>query len=121
MLVWIICEDDEINKYKYICYSECTKGTYTLKNNKYLYEKNINNCIQKYPFIFREDESSSEICNSEDFFNKKSILNIHNESYNFIIENIINGIEINNEKIIILWMYFWRDFTYYYYLLSYQI
>ena len=68
--------------------------------NIYVIQNVKRNSYFKYPFIFREDESSSEICNSEDF---------------------INGIEINNEKIIILWMYFWRDFTYYYYLLSYQI
>ena len=93
------CEDDEINKYEYeyICYSECPKGAHSSKDNKYLCEKNIDNCIQKYPFIITEDESCSEICNSEDFFNKKCTLNTYNiKNFNFIIEIIRNGIESNS-------------------------
>ena len=90
------CEYDEIYKYEYefFCYTECPKGTHSSKKNKYLCEKNINICVQKYPFIITEDESCSEICNSEDFFNKKCTLNTPNiENKNLIIENIIKGIE----------------------------
>ena len=54
------------------------EGNSFFKKNKYLCEKHINICVQKYPFIIIEDEYCAEICNSEDFFNKKCTLNTHN-------------------------------------------
>ena len=79
MLVWIICEDDEINKYKYICYSECTKGTYTSIINKYLCEKNINNYIQY--LLLQKVCLAQKFIILKIFLNKKMSLNTHNEKY----------------------------------------
>ena len=92
------CKNDELNKYEYefFCYLECPKGTHSSKNDKYLCEKNVNNCVQKYPFINTQDESCAEICNSEDFFHQKCKLNIYNaEIKDFIIDTIISEIENN--------------------------
>ena len=92
------CKNDELNKYEYefFCYLECPKGTHSSKKDKYLCEKNINNCAQKYPFINTQDESCAEICHSEDFFHQKCKLNNQNiDSKNFIIDTIIREIENN--------------------------
>ena len=92
------CQDDENYKYEYeyYCYDECPKGTHSLFNNKYLCEKNLDECIKKYPFLFTVNNSCSEICNSEDFFNEKCTLNDYNpDSKRIIITNILNDIEDN--------------------------
>ena len=92
------CKDDDNYKYEYeyYCYDECPKGTHPTFNNKYLCEKNLYKCIKKYPFLFTVNNSCSEICNSEDFFNEKCTLNDYNpDSKRIIIRNILNDIENN--------------------------
>ena len=92
------CKENDNYKYEYefYCYDECPKGTHSTINNKYLCEKNSYECIKKYPFLFTGNNSCSENCSSEDFFNEKCTLNDYNiESEGIIIRNIINDIENN--------------------------
>ena len=92
------CKDDDNYKYEYkfYCYDKCPKGTHSVFNNKYLCEKNSDECIREYPFLFTENNSCTENCIAEDFFNGKCTLNDYNTgSKEIIIRNIINDIENN--------------------------
>ena len=89
------CFNDEIYKYEYeyFCYSQCPKGTHSLKNDKYLCEEYPSKCIKQYPFINVKDGSCSGHCDSEEFFKNICTLNEKDEhsreSIIFIIENDI--------------------------------
>ena len=93
------CLNDTIYKYEYqyFCYDKCPKGTHSLKYNKFLCEKNLDECKKKYPYINTKNYSCLEYCNSEEFFNKKCILNNHSiEQKENHTKNIINEIENNS-------------------------
>ena len=94
------CSEDETYKYeyKYICYDKCPKGTHSNKDNTYLCESNVNECVAKYPFISLIDYTCEGECHSEDFFNDICSINIiNNQSQNnsqyILISTIINEIE----------------------------
>ena len=90
------CLNDEDNKfeYEYSCYNQCPKGTYSLKNSKYLCEEYSTNCIKKYPFIKVKDNSCLGHCSSYDFFNNICTLNERNSnSKGMIISTIENDIK----------------------------
>ena len=94
------CVLDDIYKYdyKYICYDKCPKGTHSNKDNTYLCESNVNECVAKYPFISLIDYTCEGECHSEDFFNDICSINIiNNQSQNnsqyILISTIINEIE----------------------------
>ena len=72
------CKDDENFKYEYYCYDKCPAGTHSTINNKYLYEKNSNECFKEYPFLLAGNNSCTENCSSEDFFKEKYTLNENN-------------------------------------------
>jgi hypothetical protein len=95
-----ICLNDCLNdkKYKYeynnFCYSKCPTGTHLKNDENYSCEKNINECIVKYPFLNIETNKCIEDCSAQDFFNNKCRLNNYNiESQRILIMNIINGLE----------------------------
>ena len=90
------CNNDKIYKYEYnyFCYDKCPKGTHPLKNNKYICEKNIVECLKKYYFINLNDNSCLLDCKSIEFFNDICTLNNNNiQSKYKLFENIIEGIE----------------------------
>ena len=90
------CKNDKINKYEYeyFCYEECPKGTHPTKDDKYICHENHEKCLKKLPFIFLNNNSCTDNCNSEDFFNGKCELNKFNiENKEIIILNIVNEIE----------------------------
>ena len=89
------CLNDKEYKYEYnnFCYSKCPTGTH-LKDGNYSCEKNINDCIAKYPFLNIETNKCIEDCGAQYFFNNKCRLNNYNiESQRILIKNIINGLE----------------------------
>ena len=90
------CFKDEIYNYEYndLCYKECPKGTLSHSSNIYLCQISQIKCIKEYPFLILEDNSCSNYCNSEEFFNGKCTISNHNiESQSNLIINIINGIK----------------------------
>jgi len=90
------CIDDKAYKFEYnhFCYNKCPTGTHLIEDGNYTCEKNINECIEKYPFINIETNKCIQDCSSQDFFNLKCRLNNYNiKSQSILIMNIINGIE----------------------------
>ena len=90
------CKNDKIYKYeyKYICYKECPKGTHSSKSDKYICEKDNYKCLNQYPFIILKNNTCSQYCNSEDFFNGICELNEFNiENKGIFISNILKEIE----------------------------
>ena len=90
------CFNDEIYRYEYngLCYKECPEGTYSHSSDTYLCELSQIKCIKEYPFLLLEDNSCTNYCNSEEFFNGKCTISNNNiESQSNLIINIINGIE----------------------------
>jgi surface protein len=90
------CLNDKTYKYEYnnFCYDKCPTGTHLKNDGNYSCEKNINECIEKYPFLNTEVNKCIEDCTSQDFFNNKCRLNNYNiESQKILIMNIINGLE----------------------------
>ena len=90
------CFYDKIYKYEYnnVCYDNCPEGTHLSKDNKNNCEKNIFKCIEKFPFLIKEDNKCAKNCNCKDFFEDLcTINNINKESEEIIIKNIIKGIQ----------------------------
>ena len=93
------CYNDDTYKYefKFKCYDKCPKGTHSIKDNIFFCEKNLNECLAKYPFISLLDNSCLEECNSKEFFN--NICTINNiKNYTIIQSTLISTIrkEIKN-------------------------
>ena len=88
------CRDQEINKYEYeyTCYSQCPKDSHSIKGNIYFCEKNIDKCIANFPFINLENNSCSEVCDINDFFNNKCTINIMKNKY-LILSNYISNLK----------------------------
>jgi len=89
------CFLDETYKYEFkgFCFEECPEGTHLSKDNVYLCENNIFECIESYPYLYIEDNKCEKYCNCIDFFEDIcTINNVNAESENAIISNIINGI-----------------------------
>ena len=89
------CSLDETYKYEFkeFCFEECPEGTHSSKDNLYLCENNIYECVESYPYLYIEDNKCEEDCNCIDFFEDIcTINNVNEESENEIISNIINGI-----------------------------
>ena len=95
------CINDEIFKYEYeyFCYSQCPKGTHSLKNDKYICKEYPSKCIKQYPFINVKDGSCSGHCDTNEFFKNICTLNEKDEhsrsSIIYIIENDIKDGLIN--------------------------
>ena len=90
------CLEDKDYKYEYdfYCYKRCPVGTHSSKDNIYICETNIFECVAKYPFIFIIDKSCKEDCLCDEFFDNICTINILNEgSKPILIKNIINGIQ----------------------------
>ena len=90
------CLFDEKFKYKYkdYCYDNCPKGTEFKKDNIYVCEKKIYNCLESYPFIIKEENTCTEECSCIDFFNDICTINTINiESQALLFNNIIKGIQ----------------------------
>ena len=90
------CYNDEIYSYEYnnLCYKECPMGTISSSSEKYSCQFFNIECVEEYPFLILEDNSCSDNCNCEDFFNGKCTISNHNiESQSILIYNIINEIE----------------------------
>ena len=90
------CFKDEIYRYEYnnLCYKECPMETVSSSSNKYLCENFRIECIEKYPFLILKDNSCTDYCNCEDFFNDKCTISNYNiESQSTLINNIISEIE----------------------------
>jgi len=90
------CFKDEIYRYEYnnLCYKECPIETASSSSNIYLCENSIIECVEKYPFLILKDNSCTDYCNCEDFFNDRCTISNYNiESQSTLIINIINEIE----------------------------
>ncbi len=89
------CYNDKIYSYEFnnLCYKECPKGTISSSSDKYLCEFSNVECVEEYPFKILEDNSCSDYCNCEDFFNGLCTISNYNiESQSALIINIVNGI-----------------------------
>ena len=89
------CSLDENYKYEFknFCFGQCPEGSHSSKENLYLCEIDVYECIENYPYLYIDDNKCEKDCNCIDFF--KDICTINNvnvESENIIISNIINGI-----------------------------
>ena len=107
------CQNDETYKYEYefYCYDKCPKGTHSRKDNLYICETNINECIAKYPYVSVKNKSCLEECSCQDFFDDIcTVNNLDNRNQTNLIDNIIKCIQrglldhllehvINEEKI----------------------
>ena len=90
------CQEDDTYKFEYefYCYSKCPKGTHSSKDNLYICEENINECIAKYPYVSVKDKSCFEECSCQDFFDDIcTINNLYNENQANLIDNIIECIQ----------------------------
>jgi len=89
------CQYDDTYKYEYefYCYEKCPKGTHSTKENLYICEKNIYECIAKYPFVSVKNKSCLEECSCHDFFyDICTINNLNNRNQTNLIDNIIKCI-----------------------------
>ena len=89
------CQYDDTYKYEYefYCYDKCPKGTHSKKDNLYICEKNIYECIAKYPFVSVKNKSCLEECSCQDFFDDIcTINNLDNKNQTNLIDNIIKCI-----------------------------
>ena len=90
------CQKNEIYKYEFdnFCYKNCPFGTHSNINNSYLCEENYVECSDNFPFLNLLDNSCTDMCYAEDFFNKKCSLNKNNiEKKEILILNIKKGLE----------------------------
>jgi surface protein len=90
------CLEDKTYKYEYdfYCYDKCPVGSHSSKDNIYICENNIFECVAKYPFIVINDKSCKEDCYCDEFFDNICTINsINEESKSILIRNIINGIQ----------------------------
>ena len=90
------CMEDKTYKYEYdfYCYDKCPVGSHSSKDNIYICENNIFECVAKYPFIVVSDKSCKEDCYCDEFFDNICTINsINEESKSILIKNIINGIQ----------------------------
>ena len=90
------CYKDEKYSYEYygLCYDECPMGTFSPSPEIFLCEISKIKCIKKYPFLILEDNSCTDYCSAEEFFNEIcTISNFNIESQSILINNIINEIE----------------------------
>jgi surface protein len=90
------CFDDEINKYEFdnFCYEKCPKWTIPNKDNLFLCEYKVYECLDSHPFLILQDNSCNKECNCKDFF--KNICKLNNNNLNnkiYLISNIIKGIQ----------------------------
>jgi len=91
-----ICQYDDTYKYEYdfYCYDKCPKGTHSNKDNLYLCEKNINECIAKYPYVSIKNKSCLEECSCQEFFDDIcTINNLDNKNQTNLTNNIIKCIQ----------------------------
>jgi surface protein len=87
------CLEDKTHKYEYdfYCYDKCPVGSHSSKDNIYICENNIFECVAKYPFIVINDKSCKEDCYCDEFFDNICTINsINEESKSILIRNIIN-------------------------------
>ena len=90
------CYKDEIYRYEYnnLCYKECPLETVSSSSDIYLCEIDKIECNEEYPFILVEDNSCTDYCICEDFFNDICTISNHNIlSQSSLIINIISEIE----------------------------
>ena len=94
------CFKDEIYSYEYnrLCYKECPTESISSSSNKYLCEISRIECVEKYPFLILKDNSCTDYCNFEDFFNDKCTISNYNiKSHSTLIINMISEIENGSE------------------------
>ena len=90
------CMEDKTYKYEYdyYCYDKCPVGSHSSKDNIFICENNIFECVAKYLFIVVSDKSCKEDCYCDEFFDNICTINsINEESKSILIKNIINGIQ----------------------------
>ena len=90
------CPKDEIYRYEYqnLCYKQCPSETVISSTDLYRCEISKIECVEEYPFLIPEDNTCTDYCDCEDFFNEKCTISNNNiESQSTLITNIISGIE----------------------------